>query len=494
MSQIFKLNNQSLKYLNKQILKPNYDRTLLSPGIIHIGVGNFHRAHLSWYVHRLMQRGQASDWAIIGSGVREYDSEMREKLKDQDYLTTLMELDPKGNQTCEIIGSMINYLPIQKNNLPLIEAMSDPQIRILSLTVTESGYFIDPDTGHLDFNHDEILHDIQFPDSPCTAFGAIVSALDIRRRKGHGPFTGLSCDNLIQNGDKLKQAIIGIAKKRDLDLSNWIETNCSFPNSMVDCIVPRTGDSELELAKNMGIEDSVPVTHENFRQWVIEDNFCSGRPNWEDVGVKFSSNVHGYEQQKIRILNGGHVIISNAAELLGIKTIREAMADSRIFDLLKKVEYEEIIPYVGEVPGLSPGEYFELIANRFSNPSIEDTVRRVAFDASSRHPGFIFPSIRDGLKSGNSVKGLALVEALWARMCQGIRDDGSVIENNDPIWDKLKKFADEAKLNPERWLDLKEIYGSLAKDKLFRETFVSWYNFINQHGVSETIRKYLKKS
>ena len=482
------LNNKNLPKFN--ITKPQYDRSKLTPGIVHIGVGNFHRAHLSWYLHRLMQKNKNLDWGIIGSGVLDYDHQMQQKLKKQDFLTTLIELDPDGNKNCEIVGPMIDYVPVEKKNLSLINAMSDSRIRIVSLTVTEGGYFLDGESGELDFINPDIVNDINNPNSPTTVFGAIVNALNIRKNNGYGPITCLSCDNLIKNGDKLKQAVIGIAKNINKDLSDWILENCTFPNSMVDCIVPSTGERELELVKKIGINDSVPVVHENFRQWVVEDKFCAGRPNWEDVGVQFSSKVHQYEEQKIRILNAGHQIIANAAELLSIDTIDKAMKHEGIYSFLKKVMKEEIIPHVNPLPDISPEQYFESILNRFLNPEIKDTTRRVAFDGSSRHSLFLVPSINDSIKNKMPLKGLALVQAMWAKMCQGVREDNSMIENNDPIWETLNTYAIDTKNNPLKWFDLKEVYGNLDHDQSFKELFIKWLKNLEELGVEKTIFKY----
>ena len=488
---ILDLNNETLAHINGSTIKPLYDRSQLQAGIVHIGVGNFHRAHLSWYMHRLMQKENELSWAIIGSGVTGYDITMREKLASQNFLTTLIELDPEGNQSCEIVGPMIDYVPVEKNNQSLIQAMTQPKIRIVSLTVTEGGYFIN-EKGELTLDHPDIIYDIENPQSPRTAFGAIVTALDLRRKAGVGPFTGLSCDNLMQNGNKLKQAIIGIAKEQDLELSEWINQNCTFPNAMVDCIVPHTGEVEKNIIKNLGINDLAPVSHENFRQWVIEDKFCAGRPGWEKVGVQFTNNVHGYEDQKIRILNGGHQILANAAELLNIKTVRDAMKNKMIVGLLEKIEKDEIIPHIKPVPGYTPLEYYELIAARFSNPSIQDTIRRIAFDGSSRHSGFLVPSIKDGIKHNISIIGLSLAEALWARMCEGTREDGSIIEPNDPHWEKINICAKQSKDNPLKWLEQLEIYGDTSKNKKFCDSFVKWLNMIYERGVENTLNEYLK--
>ena len=485
------LNENNLESIQSTVLKPNYIRSNLSAGILHIGVGNFHRAHLSWYLHRLMQKDLAKDWAIIGSGITQYDVKMREGLQVQDFLTTLIELDPEGNQSCEVVGPMIGYVPVEKNNQKLIIAMSDSNIRIVSLTVTEGGYFLD-ENGDFNLKHPDIIHDINNPDIPKTVFGVIVSALKNRKKNNIGPFTGLSCDNLMQNGNKLKQAITGIAREQDLELTEWINQNCTFPNAMVDCIVSRTGEIEIDIVRNLGIEDLAPVSHEDFRQWVIEDKFCKGRPPWEKVGVQFSDNVHGYEDQKIRILNGGHQILANAAELLNIETVRDAMKNKMIVSLLEKIEKGEIIPHIKPVPGYTPLEYYELIASRFSNPSIQDTTRRVAFDGSSRHAGFLVPSIKDGIKHNISIIGLSLAEALWARMCEGTREDGSIIEPNDPHWEKLNACAKKSKENPLEWLEQLEIYGDTSKDDKFRDYFSKWLKMIYEEGVENTLNEYLK--
>jgi len=487
---MIQLSNASYHKVPDPILRPLYDRASLTPGILHIGVGNFHRAHQSWYLHRLMQEGHAHDWAIIGAGVRPYDDEMRGKLAVQDYLTTLIALDPAG-RSGEVVGSMIDYLPVEKGNGPVIAQLADPAIRIVSLTVTEGGYYIDPVTKGFDARHPDILHDAANPERPGTAFGAIVAALKLRRRSGVGPLTGQSCDNLQGNGAIMRQTVVSLARLSDPDLAEWIDANCSFPNSMVDCIVPATGPKEIALVRSFGIDDAVPVSHENFRQWVIEDDFCAGRPDWDRVGAIFSNNVHGYESQKIRILNAGHQIVANAAEVLAIETISQAMETENIRKTLHKVEMEEIVPHVTPVPGMTPQDYVDLVERRFANPAIVDTVRRVAFDGSSRHPGFILPTVRDALAAGASIEGLALAEAAWARMCAGVRDDGSLIAPNDPRWDALTAQAVKARTAPKRWLEMEDIYGDLGKASRFADAFEYWLRRICRDGMNATLHHYL---
>jgi mannitol 2-dehydrogenase len=446
------LSNATLDQLPEGIPRPVYDRGRLSPGIVHIGLGNFHRAHQAWYLHRLMQQGEARDWAIIGAGVRPYDAAMREKLITQDCLTTLIELAP-DSRSAEVTGAMIDYLPIEADNNTLIRAMVDPAIRIVALTVTEGGYYVDPKTGGLDVDHPDIRHDAEHPNRPRTAFGAMLAALRLRRDAGHGPFTGLSCDNLTGNGAILRRVVTGLARLTDPSLAEWIDTEGAFPNSMVDCIVPATGPEELALVREFGIADNAPVSHENFRQWVLEDTFCAGRPDWDRVGATFTDDVHSYEMMKIRILNAGHQVLANAGELLSLATIADCMADPNVSAFFRKVQAGEILPYVEAVPGMTPTAYLDLIERRFANPAIRDTTRRVAFDGSSRHTGFVLPILRDALAAGGSVEGLALVEALWARMCAGTRQDGTVIEPNDPQWTALQLAAEQARTRPRAWLE-----------------------------------------
>jgi len=486
-----RLSNDTLTQLPDDIRRPRYDRSALTPGIVHIGLGNFHRAHQAWYLHRLFDEGLNHDWAIIGAGVRPGDALQRERLLAQDCLNTLIELDPSG-KSAEVTGAMIDFLPVEEGNAALIRQMADPAIRIVSLTVTEGGYYLDPTGGGFNATHPDILHDVANPGVPGTAFGAMVAALKLRRDNGIGPFTCQSCDNLQGNGHVLRQTVVGLARLSDPALADWIEAECTFPNSMVDCIVPATGPNELALVRTFGIDDQAPVTHENFRQWVIEDAFCAGRPDWDRVGAELTDDVHAFEAMKIRILNGGHQVIANAGEMLGVETISGCMDHPLIGALFRKVEDEEIAPHVGPVPGMTPANYVALIGRRFSNPSIVDTTRRVAFDGSSRHPGFVLPVIRDGLAAGTSVEGLALVEAIWARMCAGTRDDGSVIHPNDPYWDDLKGAALAGRDDPQAWLAQRHIYGDLADNPVFATAFGRWLGQIWTQGCAAALATYVQ--
>ena len=484
-----KLSLENLAGLPDMVRKPTYQRDALKAGIVHIGLGNFHRAHQAWYLHRLMQQGLAHSWAILGAGVRPADAAQRERMLEQDCLTTLVELDPSG-KSAEITGAMIGFIPVAENNAPLIVYMADPAIKIVALTVTEGGYYIAAD-GTFDAAHPDIQHDANTPCSPKTAFGAIIAALKKRRETGAGPFTCQSCDNLQGNGDILQRTILGLAQLVDADLAKWITANVTFPNSMVDCIVPATGPNELALVREFGIEDQAPVTHENFRQWVIEDKFCAGRPDWDKVGATFTDDVHEFEAMKLRLLNAGHQIIATPGELLSVETIAGTMAHPQIAALFRKIEVEEIVPHVAAVPNMEPLAYVDLITGRFANPEIHDTTRRVAFDGSSRHAGFLHPILRDALANDAPIQGLALVEALWARMCLGTREDGSKIEANDPHWDVLTTTAQQAETNPAAWLGMTQFYGDLGDNPRFVDAFTQWLSMIYSDGVEATLTAYI---
>ena len=262
---------------------------------------------------------------------------------------------------------------------------------------------------------------------------------------------------------------------------------------MVECIVPATGATELALVRSFGIDDNVPVTHENFRQWVIEDKFCAGRPDWDRVGATFTDDVHAFEAQKLRLLNAGHQIIATAGEMLSIETISGCMAHPLIAGLFRKIEVEEIVPHVAAVPSMTPLGYVDLVERRFCNAEIFDTTRRVAFDGSSRHAGFLHPIIRDALGVGTPIEGLALVEALWARMCAGRREDGSVIAPNDPFWDDLSMAAKAAKIDPQAWLAQAQFYGDLGDNPRFAESFARWFSLIWRQGTQAALQTYVGK-
>ena len=485
-----KLSNATLPSLPAAVARPSYDRAKLTPGIVHIGCGNFHRAHMAVYLDDLFGMGLGHDWAILGAGVREGDAKMRAALEGQDWLTTVIELEP-GAHSARVTGAMTGFLPVQAGNAALIAAMSDAAIRIVSLTVTEGGYYIDPKTGTFSPDHPDIRKDAANPGAPDTAFGAIIAALKARKAAGVQPFTVMCCDNVPHNGHVTRDAVVGLCRLSDPALADWIAANVAFPNSMVDRITPATGDRERAMARSMGVDDAWPVTCEPFRQWVVEDNFPAGRPALEKVGVTFTPHVDKFETMKIRILNGGHAIIAYPGGLLDIELVHDAMEHPVIRAFLDAVETREILPILPPVPGQNLGDYKNLIVDRFSNPDVADTVRRLCLDGSNRQPKFIVPSILDNRAKGAVPDGLILASAMWCRYCAGVSEAGRAIAPNDPNWDRLVARAKAAKESPGEWLAMTEVYGDLGQAKAVADRFSVILRAVWAEGCQPVMQRYI---
>lgn len=488
-----KLSLSSVRGLNATVSVPKYARSALTPGIVHFGVGNFHRAHLAIYLDDLFNMGLDQDWAIIGAGVLPSDEVMRQKLADQDYLTTVVEQEASISEA-RVTGAMIDFIP-PADRTRLLETLADPAIRIVSLTVTEGGYMINPATGKFDPQHPAIARDAANPKDPTSVFGLILAGLARRKAKGIPPYTVMSCDNVPHNGVVTRNAIAGLARLFDPALADWVVANVAFPNAMVDRITPATSDRERGLVETAyGITDNWPVFCEEFKQWVVEDHFPLGRPAWEKVGAQFVADVTPFEYMKIRILNGGHAVIAYPGGLLDVHYVHEAMQHPLIHPFFEKVEQEEIVPTVPPVPNTNIQDYYKLIEKRFSNPKIGDTERRLCLDGSNRQPKFIVPVIADNLQAGRSITGLALESALWCRYCYGVSESGKVIEPNDPSWDRLQGLARKAKDDPLQWLTMDDIYGGVAQSETFRTAFAAALGSLWSRGTEQTLRDYLART
>jgi mannitol 2-dehydrogenase len=486
------LNLANIVNLPRDISRPNYDRAKLRAGILHIGVGNFHRAHQAVYLDDLFNAGKSLDWALIGAGLRSGDRAMRQALEPQDWLTTVVELEPGANHA-RVTGAMTGFVPVGEDGRAIVEALDDPGLRIVSLTITEGGYCIDPATGAFNPEHPEIVHDAAHLEAPKGVFGVLLAALKRRRDQGLAPFTIMSCDNIPHNGQVAREAVAGLADLVDPALAAYVREQVAFPSSMVDRITPATTDRERAiLAERFGVRDNWPVFCEPFRQWVLEDNFPTGRPALEEVGVTFTPQVAAFELMKLRILNGGHAAIAYPAGLLGIHFVHEAMADPQVRGFLDKLEREEIIPCVPPVPGVDLQEYYQLIAQRFANPGVGDTIPRLAQDGSNRQPKFILPSTRDRLKADADVTGLAFVSALWCRYCAATTDAGEPFALDDPNAGRLIPAALAAKDDPAAFLALRDIFGDVADSPLFRSRFETALNSLWHEGTRATLQRYLE--
>ncbi len=481
------LSNQTLTSSLENVRLPTYDRATLTPGIVHIGVGNFHRAHQAIYLDDLFNRDIDHDWAIIGAGVRQADSEMRRRLMAQDCLSTVVELDPTGD-TARVCGAMVDFAPIEPR--ALVAALSRPEIRIASMTITEGGYFLDADGG-FDPTNPDIAHDARSHSAPRSVFGVLLAAVATRRAQGFAPLTVLSCDNIPGNGDVARATTIGLAEMMSRDLGRWIASEMAFPNSMVDRITPATGARERALVnEQFDIEDACPVVCETFRQWVMEDAFVSGRPHFEAVGVEFVENVAAYELMKLRILNGGHAAIAYPAAMMGLTYAHEAMAEPLIAGFMDKLVRTEVIPTLPEIPGVGFEDYLAVIQRRFANAKIGDTIERLCEDGSNRQPKFILPTIQDCLSKGCPVDGLALEVALWCRFCAADDANGAVGSINDVRSNVLVERARAAKSDPAAFLAMGDIFGELCAQPVFANAFATSLAALWRDGVSETLAAY----
>lgn len=487
-----KLNSETLSQLDPRIAVPSYDRAQLKPGILHIGLGNFHRAHQAFYLNQLLNAGGALDWGILGAGVMPSDAAMRADLEAQDWLYSVTK-QGAGTEEALVNGVMCGFLPVEEGHGPIIEAMQNPETRIVSLTVTEGGYYVSAETGGFNPDSPDILADIANPARPTTVFGAIVAGLKARRDAGMVPFTVMSCDNLPHNGNVTRSAVVGVARGQDPALADWIDANVAFPNGMVDRITPATTPERAAgLAEEYDLEDARPVFCEPFLQWVLEDKFTAGRPDLESVGVQIVEDVTPYEHMKIRMLNGGHAIIAYPSSLLGLTYAHEAMGHPLVSAFFDKVETEEIYNVVEAVPGATQEQYHAALQERFANPAIRDTIERLCFDGSNRQPKFIVPSVAENLDQGRPVPGLALESALWCRYCYGIGEQSQQIAANDPSWDRLTKLAREARDRPDAWLEMRDIYGDLGENPVFRDAFAAALHSLWADGCAATLKAYLE--
>ncbi|MBN9075679.1 MAG: mannitol dehydrogenase [Rhizobiales bacterium 65-79] len=485
-----KLSARALNNLPTNVAVPTYRRADLSPGILHFGVGNFHRAHLQIFLDRLMNAGRDRDWAIVGAGVTPYDIGMRDALAGQDWLTTVVEQSAEKS-SARVTGVMTGFVP-PMDGRAIVARLADPAIRIVSLTVTEGGYFVNPALGKFDPSHPAIVADAANPSDPKTVFGLILAGLKARRAAGSAPFTVMSCDNVPHNGKVARDAVAGLAAAQDKGFADWVRAEVAFPNAMVDRIATATSDRERRIVRDdFGIEDAWPVFCEDFIQWVVEDTFPNGRPAFEEAGAEFVKDVTPWEMMKIRILNGGHAIIAYPSGLMDIHFVHEGMENELVRAFLQKVERDEIIPIVPPVPNTDLHAYFRKVEERCLNPKIGDTIRRLCLDGSNRQPKFIIPSIADRLAKGLPVTGLALESALWCRYCHGTTDSGTIIEPNDPDWDRMQRTARAAKDNPGAWLAMTDIYGDVGRSETFARAFAHCLETLWAKGTRETLKDYL---
>ncbi len=455
------LNRASLKAIAARARVPSFDPAGLPASIVHVGVGGFHRAHQAVYLDDLLAQGGKREWGLFGVGLLPHDARMRDVMRAQDCLYTLVERGAGGDQA-RVIGSIGGFLLAQDGREAVIEKMASRECRIVSLTITEGGYYVNKGTGQFDEAHADIRHDLEHPHEPTCSFGYLAEALDRRRQRGLAPFTVMSCDNLQGNGDVARRTFLAFAERRDAGLAGWTAGNGAFPNAMVDRITPATTDAHRAMVREtFGIEDGWPVVTEPFKQWVIEDRFPLGRPAWERVGAQMVSDVHPYEMMKIRLLNASHQALCYIGMLLGYRYADETMADADIHSLVEHMMDDEVTPLLPPVPGIDLAQYKRTLLERFANPVLRDQLARIGTEGSARIPGFVLPSILDRLSRGGPMRALTFTVAAWFCYLTGTDDRGQPLPINDPIAEELTRRARAGGEDPRLLLGLRELFGDV---------------------------------
>ena len=483
-----RLSQNSLATLAAGIKAPAYDRGAVKPGIVHLGIGAFHRAHMAVYVDDLLENDPS--WGIVGASLRRPDT--KEALEPQDGLYTIAVRDAAGTHP-RVIGSILSVMDANSQREDLLALMADPAIRIVSLTVTEKGYCHDPANGELDEKHPDIVHDLAHPGAPKSAPGMLVEALARRRAAGIAPFTVMSCDNLPNNGQTAKRIVTRLAALRSPELGQWVE-NVAFPSTMVDRIVPSTTDADrAEIAKLIGAEDAWPIMTEPFTQWVIEDHFPSGRPAFEKAGAQIVSDVEPFEHMKLRMLNGSHSTMAYTGYLGGYDSIAEVMGDDAYVKLIHGLMTEEVMPTL-DMPGVDLGAYRDQLLERFRNPALKHRTWQIAMDGSQKLPQRLLGTVRDRLKAGEGIERLALGVAAWMRYVTGVAEDGSEIDVRDPHALKMHAIAADAGDEPEKLFEglaaLTEVFGTdLAENAVFRAAVVSHLENLFDLGARDSVAK-----
>jgi len=436
---------------------PDYDRTALRPGIVHIGVGGFHRSHQAVYLDELAGAGISTGWGVLGVGVRSGGS--RGDLLRQNCLYSVLERAPDGDRA-RVVGSLLDYLYVPQEPGRALAALTSSETKIVSLTVTGDGYG---------------------SEEPVPRF--LAEALRLRREAGVPPFTVLSCDNLPGNGATARQTVVAYARLRDEErFADWVETEVAFPATVVDRITPVTEAAHQEvLEREFGIRDRCPVVSEDFSQWIVEDDFCNERPPLEEVGVQFVPDVRPYELHKKRLLNGSHSAIGYLGHLSGHDRIDDALADPLLRGFLESL-MDEVAPLLPDVLGLDVDTYRATLLERFGNPRIGDRLQRLCGRGSTKMPAYLLPSLGEAVKEGLPHETLTLALAAWIRYLTGVDFAGKEIDVQDARWDELRPLARAAAADPRPLLEVRDIFGELADDQPFVERLTKAIRFLDARG------------
>jgi len=484
------LNQAALASLPESVARPTYDRSRVTPGIVHFGVGGFHRAHQAMYVDSLMNQGTALDWGIIGVGTMPQDFRMRDALVPQDGLYTLVLKHPDGTLEPRVIGSVVGYHLASDDPEKVLGVLTAPSTRIVSLTITEGGYLFHPSTGELDSSAPRLQPDLVEGAVPSTPFGYIVEALRRRREAGTAAFTVMSCDNIPGNGDVARRMISTFARLKDDGLGARIGAEVAFPNCMVDRITPVTTSDDIDsLRERFEVEDRWPVVCEPFTQWVLEDHFTAGRPPFEEVGVQLVPDVEPYELMKLRLLNASHQALCYLGYLAGYRYAHEVCQDPLFVDFLLAYMDREATPTLPEVPGVDLTAYKHQLVERFANPEVRDTLARLCAESSDRIPKWLVPVIRTNLEHDGEVELSALVVAAWARYAEGLDEQGQPIEVVDQLREQLMAAAGRQGQDPLAFLRDERLFGDLAEQDTFTRAYERFLTSLHAHGARGTLER-----
>lgn len=473
-----KLNQKNLSEVAQLLKVPAYNRNELRCGIVHIGVGGFHRAHQALVVQNLLQAGGNEDWGICGIGLRKEDRNIAEVFHKQDCLYTLITRHPDGKVESEVMGQMTSFLLAEDNKQAVVQRISHEDTKIVSLTITEGGYNLRSD-GEFDLDHPDIQYELNNPDDPKTIYGYLSAALRKRKETRQAPFTVMSCDNIQHNGDVIRKMLLAFLSAQDKDLASWVEKEVAFPNSMVDRITPVTTTAEMDYLKaQFNIEDEWPVTCEPFLQWVIEDSFSNGRPDFDRIqGVQFVPDVTPYEKMKIRLLNAGHSVLGILGALMGIETIDGCTENPQLRKVLRKFWDQEATPVLDKVEGIDLDEYKDSLLERFANPNIKDKVSRICAESSAKLPKFLIPTINENLRKDGEIGIATFLIAAWCYYSDKQTDQNrQPLEIIDAMADQLHQAAKKTTEDPLSFLRLKEVFGDLLANEAFTNLYTASVN------------------
>jgi mannitol 2-dehydrogenase len=491
---VTELNAKTVGEVDRRVPGPSYDRSAVTSGIVHLGVGGFHRAHEAMYVDSLLNEGRATDWGITGVGLLDQDRSMLEVMRAQDCLYTLVVKNLDGSLEPRVIGSIVDYLFAPDHAEGVLDRMTDPATRIVSLTITEGGYHVNQSTGSFDDSDPKIRADLEGGGTPTTAFGFIVEALARRRTAGTKPFAVMSCDNIQGNGTVARDMITAFATLRDEELGAWIRKDVAFPNSMVDRITPVTTDADREtLAREYGIEDAWPVVCEQFAQWALEDAFPLGRPEFERVGVQVVDHVEPYELMKLRLLNASHQALCYLGYLSGYRYAHEVCSDPLFTEFLLGYMDDEATPTLEPVPGVDLDDYKHQLIARFANPEIKDTLARLCAESSDRIPKWLVPVINRQLERGGEIRRSALVVAAWARYAEGTDESGEPIDVVDRRRDQLMERARRQREEPLAFLEDRDLFADLHDQPRFVAEYLSALESLHTSGARATLEAWQQR-